>query len=80
VPLATLDAVVKYHVLTTNVFASDLTSGAVVPTLQGGNIQVNVSPARVKIATSTQPFSNIAAANITATNGVIHVIDRVMLP
>jgi uncharacterized surface protein with fasciclin (FAS1) repeats len=80
VPLATLDAVVKYHVLTTNVFASDLTSGARVPSLQGGNVEVNVSPARVKIATSTQPFSNIAAANITATNGVIHVIDRVMLP
>lgn len=80
VPLATLDAVVRYHVLTTNVFASDLTSGARVPSLQGGQLEVNVSPARVKIATSTQPFSNIAVANITATNGVIHVIDRVMLP
>jgi uncharacterized surface protein with fasciclin (FAS1) repeats len=80
VPLATLDAVVKYHVLATNVFASDLTSGARIPSLQGGNVEVEVSPARVKVSTSTQPFSNIAVANITATNGVIHVIDRVLLP
>ena len=77
---ATLDLVVRNHVLGTNVFASDLVNGATVPTLQGGNLLVNLSPARVKIATSTQPSSNIAVANITATNGVIHVIDRVLLP
>lgn len=80
VPLATLETVVKYHVLGTNVFASDLVNGATVPTLQGGNLLVNTSPARVKIATSSQPSSNVAVANITATNGVIHVIDRVLLP
>lgn len=77
---ATLDLVVRYHVLGTNVFASDLTNGATPTTLQGGNLLVNLSPARVKIATSSQPSSNIAVANITATNGVIHVIDRVLLP
>jgi uncharacterized surface protein with fasciclin (FAS1) repeats len=71
---------VRYHVLGTNVFASDLTNGANVPTVQGGNLLVNLSPARVKIASSTQPSSNITAVNITATNGVIHVIDRVLLP
>lgn len=80
VPIATLETVVRYHVLGTNVFASDLTNGATVPTLQGGNLLVNLTPARVKIATSTQPSSNITAVDITATNGVIHVIDRVLLP
>lgn len=80
VPVNTLETVVKYHVLTTNVFASDLTNGATVPTLQGGNLQVNLSPARVKIANSSAPASNIVAVDITATNGVIHVIDRVLLP
>jgi uncharacterized surface protein with fasciclin (FAS1) repeats len=80
VPVATLEAVVKYHVLTTNVFASDLINNTTAQTLQGGNIRITTPPAGVKIDGSTQPVSAITAANITATNGVIHVIGRVMLP
>jgi uncharacterized surface protein with fasciclin (FAS1) repeats len=79
-PQATVETVVKYHVLTTNVFASDLINNANVPTLQGGNLLVNTAPARVKIATSAAVSSNVTAANIAATNGVVHVIDRVLLP
>jgi len=79
-PQATVETVVKYHVLTTNVFASDLINNTNVPTLQGGNLLINTAPARVKIASSTAVSSNITAANITATNGVVHVIDRVLLP
>jgi uncharacterized surface protein with fasciclin (FAS1) repeats len=80
VPLATLDIVVKYHVLTTNVFASDLVNNTTAQTLQGGNIRITTPPAGVKIDGSTQPISNITTPNITATNGVIHVLSRVMLP
>ena len=80
VPVATLETVVKYHVLTTNVFASDLINNTTAATLQGGNIRVTLPPAGVKIDGSTQPVSAITAADIVATNGVIHVIGRVMLP
>jgi uncharacterized surface protein with fasciclin (FAS1) repeats len=80
VPLPTLDAVVKYHVLTTNVFASDLINNTTAQTLQTGNIRITTPPAGVKIDGSTQPVSLITVANITATNGVIHVLSRVMLP
>ncbi len=80
VPLATLDIVVKYHILATNVFASDLVNNTTAQTLQGGNIRITTPPAGVKIDGSTQPVSNITTANITATNGVIHVLSRVMLP
>jgi uncharacterized surface protein with fasciclin (FAS1) repeats len=81
VPIATLDAVVKYHVLTTNVFASDLVNNTTATTLQGGTITIATTPAAgVKITGSAQPVSAITAPNITATNGVIHVINRVMLP
>ena len=75
-----ITTVVKYHVITTNVFASDLTNGLTAPTLQGGDITVNLSPARLKISSSSNPSSNITAADIVCTNGVIHVIDRVLLP
>lgn len=80
VPLATLEIVVKYHVLATNVFASDLVNNTTAQTLQGGNIRITTPPAGVKIDGSTQPVSNITTPNITATNGVIHVLSRVMLP
>ena len=80
VPLATLDTVIQYHVLATNVFASDLINNTTAQTLQGGNIRITTPPAGVKIDGSTQPVSNITTANITATNGVIHVLSRVMLP
>ncbi len=76
---ATLNTVVRYHVLTTNVFASDLINNTTAQTLQGGNLRITLPPA-VKIDGSTQVASNIVAPNITATNGVIHVIDRVLLP
>jgi uncharacterized surface protein with fasciclin (FAS1) repeats len=75
-----ITTVVKYHVITTNVFASDLSDGLTTASLQGGNLTVNLTPARVKISSSANPSSNITAADIVATNGVIHVIDRVLLP
>jgi uncharacterized surface protein with fasciclin (FAS1) repeats len=78
---ATVETVVKYHVLATNVFASDLINNSTAATLQGGTITVSTTPAAaVKITSSSQPVSNIVAANIVATNGVIHVIDRTLLP
>lgn len=78
-PTATIQKVVRDHVLTTNVFASDLTEGATPTTLGTTTLTVNLSPARVKLSTSANPSSNITSANIVATNGVIHVIDRVIL-
>jgi uncharacterized surface protein with fasciclin (FAS1) repeats len=80
-PNIILEPILKYHVLGTNVFASDLVNGATAPTLQGGTVTVNATPvANVKITTSAQPASPITVPNIVATNGVIHKIGRVMIP
>ena len=80
---AVLGPIVKAHVLTTNVFASDLIQGAVVNTLQTGkSLTVGTTPPSVKITGSASPASNIVVpdgVDIIATNGVIHVIDRVLL-
>jgi uncharacterized surface protein with fasciclin (FAS1) repeats len=80
VPQATLETVVKYHVLTTNVFASDLINNTTAQTLQGGNLRITLPPAAVKIDGSAETASAVTVANITATNGVIHVINKVLLP
>ena len=80
IPDATVEAVVKYHVITTNVFASDLTNNATPASLQGGNLLITLPPPAVKVDGSANPASGIVTADIVATNGVIHVIDRTMLP
>ena len=79
-------AIVSQHVLPTNVYASDLINNATAPTIKTGTtLTINTSPAGVKVTGSANPFSNVvtttagATCNITATNGVIHVIDRVLL-
>ncbi len=76
-----ISTVVRYHVLTTNVFASDLINNTNATTLQGGALLINItSAASVKIAASSNPSSNITSADIVATNGVVHLINRVLLP
>lgn len=83
-PSAAVAAIVLGHVLPSNVFASDLIAGSNAPTLQSGiSLAIATSPPSVKVNGSANPASNIVVpdgVNIVATNGVIHVIDRVILP
>jgi uncharacterized surface protein with fasciclin (FAS1) repeats len=76
-----LASVLLSHVIGTNIFASDLTEGATASTLQQGvSLSIALSPVpSVKLSGSSRPASNITEANIVTTNGVIHVIDRVLL-
>ena len=69
-----LAAVLKYHVVQGRVYSDQLASGDV-GTLQGSSIHVRVG--------SDGAFLNkarVAKADIETTNGVIHVIDKVLLP
>lgn len=82
VPIATLDAVLKYHVVNgANVQANQLTNGSV--TTLGGSITINLTDG-AQIQTSSSQTVNIlvgAATNdVQGTNGVIHAIDTVLLP
>ncbi|SFN30386.1 Uncaracterized surface protein containing fasciclin (FAS1) repeats [Paenimyroides ummariense] len=75
-----LAGILTYHVLATRAFSSDLRDGATLTTLNGGNITVALgSQATVKGNGNTMP-ATIGSMNIMATNGVIHVIDSVLLP
>lgn len=82
VPQNVVAGIVSGHVLGTNVFASDLKEGLEASTLQTGvSLIVSLNPAAsVKIKGSTKTASKITTADIVATNGVVHLIDRVILP
>jgi len=82
VPIATLDAVLKYHVVNgANVQANQLTNGSV--TTIGGSITINLTNG-ARIQTTSSQTANILVGAVTndvqGTNGVIHAIDSVLLP
>ena len=84
IPVATLLAVLRYHVLGDRAFSSDLTNGNLTM-LAGGATTVNLSNGTGGGPTVTGSGngankSNIIATNIVCRNGVVHVIDRVLLP
>lgn len=70
-----LAAVLQYHVLTGNVSAADLKMMKDFGTVQGKRIQISSAGAALKINNAT-----VVKADIPASNGVIHVIDTVLLP
>ena len=77
----TLTAILTYHVVAGRVFSSDLVNASQPATVNGGKVIValSVNSAAIK-GNSNSSVSNIAVTNIMATNGVIHVIDQVLLP
>lgn len=77
----TLAAVLTYHVLGARVFSSDLSDGATPATLQGGTVEINLgSDVTIADKDPVSADAKVASADILGTNGVIHVIDQILLP
>jgi uncharacterized surface protein with fasciclin (FAS1) repeats len=72
-----LTAVLTYHVLGARVLKADVVPGAQPNTVQGENF--SISPTLV-ITDKRARTSNIVTTDVLTSNGVIHVIDRVILP
>ena len=70
---AVLTAILAYHVVGTKVMAADVTAGNVA-TVQGEEIAITTEGG-VKVNTA-----NVTATDVAASNGVIHVIDAVIVP
>jgi uncharacterized surface protein with fasciclin (FAS1) repeats len=79
---ATLIAVLKYHVVSGKVLAGSLTDGQTVTPILGGvgnTFEIDLTGG-AKIIDGRDRVSNITATDIPASNGVVHVIDKVILP
>jgi uncharacterized surface protein with fasciclin (FAS1) repeats len=71
---AALTSVLTYHVVAGRAVAADVVGLDSVTTLQGGSLPVSAEDG-VKIGNA-----NVIAADVMASNGVIHVIDAVLVP
>lgn len=80
IPADLLASVLSYHVVAgANVRSEDITDGMEVATFETGIFTVN-TPGGVTITDENERISNIVAVDVQATNGVIHVVDQVLLP
>lgn len=78
IDVETLTQVLLYHVVEGRVFSSDLSSGPV--TTLNGTFNVNTGDLTITDANSRVASLIPSLLDVQATNGVIHVIDRVILP
>jgi uncharacterized surface protein with fasciclin (FAS1) repeats len=76
----TLTAILTYHVVAGEVMSTDLTDGQEVETVQGEILTVGVSESGVTVTDAGGSTVNVVAADVGASNGVIHAIDGVLLP
>ncbi|WP_235929912.1 fasciclin domain-containing protein [Chengkuizengella marina] len=68
-----LKKILLYHVVPGKVMSGDLKDGMKVKTLANKKVEISLDPIQVNNA-------NVVKADIEASNGVIHVIDEVLLP
>jgi uncharacterized surface protein with fasciclin (FAS1) repeats len=70
-----LSDILRYHVVSGEVMSSALSNGQVAETLEGSSIFVTIDDSGVMIDNAM-----VAIADLAATNGVVHVIDKVLRP
>jgi uncharacterized surface protein with fasciclin (FAS1) repeats len=74
-----LTAVLSYHVLGSKVARADVPVGKAINPLAGGFFKIEASGG-LKVTDGRNRVSNITATDIQASNGVVHLLDRVLLP
>ncbi|NNF19171.1 MAG: fasciclin domain-containing protein [Flavobacteriaceae bacterium] len=78
--ISLLTDILLYHVLAAEVTSTDLAAGAVPTALQGESIEVIASGETFVIGDASDVDANLLDTDISASNGVAHVIDKVLLP
>ena len=77
---ATLTKILAYHVVPGKLEASSLTDGKKLKTVEGEELTVKKSGDKVMIVDAKGGSSTVTIANVNQSNGVIHVVDTVLMP
>ncbi|MEO0595653.1 MAG: fasciclin domain-containing protein [Chloroflexota bacterium] len=75
-----LSSVLTYHVIDGEVFSDALEDGMEVETLNGATLTIGVTDEGVTVTDANGNVANVVTADVDASNGVVHVIDGVLLP
>jgi len=77
---ATLTKILTYHVVPGTLEAEDLTDGKKLTTVEGEQLTVRNSGGRISIVDSKGGVSRVTIPNVNQSNGVIHVVNAVLMP
>src|SRR6185437_12372514 len=77
---ATLTKILTYHVVPGRLEASDLTDGKMLTTVEGEQLTVRNNGGRISIVDAKGGVSRVTIPNVNQSNGVIHVVNAVLLP
>jgi uncharacterized surface protein with fasciclin (FAS1) repeats len=77
---ATLTKILTYHVVPGKLEASDLTDGKKLKTVQGEELTIRRSGDTVMIIDAKGGSSTVTIPDVNQSNGVIHVVDTVLMP
>ena len=77
---ATLTKILTYHVVAGKLNAADLTDGKKLKTVEGEELTVKASGGKVMIVDAKGGSATVTIANVNQSNGVIHVVDTVLMP
>lgn len=70
-----LSAILTYHVVSGSVKSTDLSNGMTAATVNGADVTITIDGTTVKVNEAT-----VTSADVMCSNGVIHIIDKVLLP
>jgi uncharacterized surface protein with fasciclin (FAS1) repeats len=77
---ATLTKILTYHVVAGRLEASDLSDGKKLKTVEGEELTVKKAGGKVMIVDAKGGSSAVTISNVNQSNGVIHVVDTVLMP
>ena len=75
-----LRPILLYHVVPGKLYSEDVVEATSATTVEGSDVTIAVTGSTVTLGDSTEETASVTAVDVLASNGVIHVIDKVLVP